>query len=122
LNAVVLARTRRAPKDLLGLIHALEAEAGRDRTIRFGPRTLDVDLVLFGDRIIRDPVLTVPHPRWKERSFVVLPLSEIAAEVRDPETGWTVAELARKWPMEPKHIRVVAEGDPGLLPDPTEGA
>jgi 7,8-dihydro-6-hydroxymethylpterin-pyrophosphokinase len=115
-NAVVLARSSEQPEALLGLIRELESAAGRERSIPRGPRILDVDLVLLGDRIVREPDLVVPHPRWRDRSFVMLPLREIAPDLRDPETGWTVEELARGWPMEPEDIQVV-EGADALRPD-----
>jgi 2-amino-4-hydroxy-6-hydroxymethyldihydropteridine diphosphokinase len=111
LNAVVLARSSKQPEALLGLIRELESAAGRKRSIPRGPRILDVDLVLLGDRIVREPDLVVPHPRWRDRSFVMLPLREIAPGLRDPETGWTVEELAQGWPMEPDDIRVVERAE-----------
>jgi 2-amino-4-hydroxy-6-hydroxymethyldihydropteridine diphosphokinase len=117
LNAVVLARSSEQPAALLGLIRELESAAGRERSVAKGPRTLDVDLVFLGDRILREPDLVVPHPRWRGRSFVVLPLLEIAPGLRDPETGWTVAEVARGWPMEPDDTRVVYGVD-AIRPNP----
>jgi len=81
------------PFALLDRLLSIEREAGRVRDVRWGPRTIDLDLLLFGDRIIDAPSLKVPHPRMAERRFVLEPLAEIAPEARDPRSGRTVAEL-----------------------------
>ena len=106
-NQVALARTHLPPLEVLSIFQRLEAEAGRRREFPHGPRTLDLDLILLGDLIVREPGLEIPHPRWRGRSFVVIPLVEVAPGMRDPETGWEVQEIARKWSMEPEEIRVV---------------
>jgi len=93
LNAAVVAETDLEPRRLLGLAQALEAAAGREREVRWGPRTLDVDLLLCGDRTIREAGLVVPHPRMAERGFVLGPLAEIAPDWIVPGTGRTVEEL-----------------------------
>jgi 2-amino-4-hydroxy-6-hydroxymethyldihydropteridine diphosphokinase len=79
LNAVALIETRLAPLTLLDELHRIEAEAGRVRDVRFGPRTLDLDILLWGDRQIHEPGLDVPHPRLTERRFVLDPLLELIA-------------------------------------------
>jgi len=81
LNAVVELGTDLAPRDLLALARRLEAEAGRVRTERFGPRTLDVDVLLVGDQVVDDDDLVVPHPRMWERRFVLAPLADLAPEL-----------------------------------------
>lgn len=81
LNAVVELATDRPPRELLRLAHALEAKAGRIRVERFGPRTLDVDLLLTGDLAIDEPDLVVPHPRMWQRRFVVAPLADLAPDL-----------------------------------------
>jgi 2-amino-4-hydroxy-6-hydroxymethyldihydropteridine diphosphokinase len=106
-NMVALARTRLPYSGLLSIFQRVEENSGRRREFRNAPRTLDLDLILLGDLIVREEGLQVPHPRWKGRSFVVRPLAEIAPGMRDPETGWEVQEIARKWAMEPEEIRVV---------------
>ncbi len=116
LNLVLAGRTRRSPKGILELIREVEAAAGRERSFPDAPRTLDVDLLFLGERIVRLPGLRVPHPRWRNRSFVVRPLAEILPGLRDPETGCTVGEIAARWPLEPGKIRLV-EG-PEALRDP----
>jgi 2-amino-4-hydroxy-6-hydroxymethyldihydropteridine diphosphokinase len=78
---------------VLAAAQALELAAGRRRGRRLGPRPLDVDLLLFGDRVSDRPELTLPHPRLAERRFVLVPLAEIAPDRRVPPHGRTVAEL-----------------------------
>ncbi len=93
LNAVLVGETRLSAPQLLGELLAIEAARGRTRSIPNAARTLDLDLVLFGDAVIDQPGLRVPHPRFRERLFVLEPLAAIAADLRDPETAMTVAEL-----------------------------
>ena len=78
LNMVVALETQQSPRELLELAHALEQAAGRVRTERWGPRTLDVDVIMVGDLEVNEPDLVVPHPLWRERAFVVEPLCEVA--------------------------------------------
>jgi 2-amino-4-hydroxy-6-hydroxymethyldihydropteridine diphosphokinase len=84
LNVVVELDTILTPRELLELGGRLEAEAGRVRGERFGPRTLDVDVLLVGDQRIEEPDLIVPHPRMWERRFVVAPLADLAPELVPP--------------------------------------
>lgn len=79
-NAVVAVETRLTAPDLLAALHGLEAAAGRLRPYHHAPRTLDLDLLLYGDARIDSPWLTVPHPRMAQRAFVLLPLAEIAPD------------------------------------------
>lgn len=81
LNAVVELATDLGPRALLELCRRLEADAGRVRTRRWGPRTLDVDVLLVGDAVVDDPDLQVPHPRMWERAFVLIPLQDVAPEL-----------------------------------------
>ena len=80
---------------LLAHLLRIERLAGRERPRPGAPRTLDLDLILFGDAIIDSPFLTVPHPRFRDRVFVLQPLSQIASDMCDPVTGSTVGELWR---------------------------
>jgi 7,8-dihydro-6-hydroxymethylpterin-pyrophosphokinase len=95
----------------LSIFKAVEKRAGRECGFANAPRTLDLDLVFWADRIVRESGLRVPHPRWKERSFVVGPLKELYPGFRDPETGLTVQEVARTWSLEPREIDVVMTGE-----------
>ena len=85
LNIVVELETSLSPRELLGVCQRLEAAAGRVRTERFGPRTLDVDILLLDDLRIDDPELTVPHPRMTQRRFVMAPLADIAPDRVRPD-------------------------------------
>ena len=95
LNAAAVVETDLPPESLLAFGDGLEARAGRVRTPgdRWGPRTLDVDLLLYGDRIVETPELAVPHPGLAERLFVLAPLAEIAPDWIVPGLGRTVQEL-----------------------------
>ncbi len=83
-NAVVGLRTHLAPHELLAHLQAIELQHGRERPYRNAPRTLDLDLLLYGDQTLTTPTLTVPHPRLHERAFVLVPLAEIAPDIRVP--------------------------------------
>jgi 2-amino-4-hydroxy-6-hydroxymethyldihydropteridine diphosphokinase len=94
-NAVVALETELTPRQLLDELLAIELEFGRERTAGFqnGPRTLDLDILLFGDLQISEPELEIPHPRLKERAFVLVPLCEIAPHAVVAGCGKTVEEL-----------------------------
>ena len=87
INAAAQLETELAPRALLDALLALEREHGRTREFRNAPRTLDLDLLLYGELQLREPGLTLPHPRMHERAFVQLPLAEIAPAVRIPGHG-----------------------------------
>jgi 2-amino-4-hydroxy-6-hydroxymethyldihydropteridine diphosphokinase len=93
LNAVARIETRFTPRGLLELLHGIEASLGRERQIHWGPRTIDLDLLLCADQIINEPDLAVPHPLMHQREFVLAPACEIAAEMRHPLLDKTLAEL-----------------------------
>ncbi len=107
LNAVAELATELAPLALLRALQAIEAAAGRERPYRNAPRTLDLDILLYGDEAIDTPDLTVPHPRMGERAFVLLPLSELAPGRATPEQLAAVADQRIErtetllWPPQP---------------------
>jgi len=87
INAVAAVDTRLTAPELLGELFALEARFGRERSVPNAPRTLDLDLLLFGDVVQADAALTLPHPRMHERAFVLAPLTEIAPGIQIPGRG-----------------------------------
>jgi 2-amino-4-hydroxy-6-hydroxymethyldihydropteridine diphosphokinase len=98
LNAAVTGTTVLPPRALLDALLAIERLEGRERPYRYAPRTLDLDLILYGEQVVCEAGLEVPHPRFRERRFVLAPLAEIAGEWRDPVTGSTISALLRSLP------------------------
>jgi 2-amino-4-hydroxy-6-hydroxymethyldihydropteridine diphosphokinase len=97
LNAAAHLRTRLPPRELLALLHQIEAAAGRRRgPVRFAARTLDLDLLLYADWCLDEPDLVIPHARLHERGFVLEPLRELAPDLVHPVLGVSVAELAER--------------------------
>jgi 2-amino-4-hydroxy-6-hydroxymethyldihydropteridine diphosphokinase len=95
LNAAVVGTTTLEARPLLEALLAIERDFGRERPYPGAARLLDLDLVLLGDAVVDQPGLQVPHPRFRTRFFVLGPLAEIAADIRDPVTGLRVGELLR---------------------------
>ena len=93
LNAAAVGDTALTARALLEALLAIEQERGRERPYVNAPRTLDLDLVLLGGVVVDEPGLTVPHPRFRERRFVLEPLAAVAPELRDPVSGKTVSDL-----------------------------
>jgi 2-amino-4-hydroxy-6-hydroxymethyldihydropteridine diphosphokinase len=93
LNAVLSLRTLLSPRELLEVLLEIEDRAGRPRGARWGPRTLDLDLLFYGDRRIEEPDLVVPHPRLAGRAFVLVPLADVAPHLVHPVLGESVAAL-----------------------------
>jgi 2-amino-4-hydroxy-6-hydroxymethyldihydropteridine diphosphokinase len=114
-NMVVLARTELPAEVLLHTVKRLEPELGRVASFRMGPRAIDIDILLYGDTIIETAILTVPHPGLCERAFVLVPLLELDAALRDPRTGEPLADCAARLPEQGvRRIGAAAE----LLPLP----
>lgn len=95
LNAVVVGESELSPREMLDVLLSIEAEFGRTRPAPGAARTLDLDLILSGQEIIDEPGLHVPHPRFRERFFVLGPLAEVAPDLSDPVTGLKISELLR---------------------------
>lgn len=91
-NMAIRVQTDLEPAALLAQLQQIEQNVGRTPTFRYGPRVLDIDLLLYDDRIIRGTTLQVPHPRMHERAFVLRPLAELDASLRDPVTGLRFAD------------------------------
>jgi 2-amino-4-hydroxy-6-hydroxymethyldihydropteridine diphosphokinase len=106
LNVVVEAETDLFPMQLLARTARIEREMGRVRTIAKGPRTIDIDILLYGSSVVQSEKLMIPHPRIAERRFVLAPLADLAPELRHPLLGRTIRELlaeapqqiVRRWP------------------------
>ena len=95
LNAVAVGETDLSPRQLLDGLLAIEQAYGRERSTTNAARTLDLDLILLGDRVVVEQGLEVPHPRFRERFFVLGPLAEVAPEMVDPVSGMTVGQLLK---------------------------
>ena len=95
LNAVVVGNTTLTARALLEELMAIERAFGRERPYAGAPRTLNLDLVLLGDEMVDEPDLQVPHPRFRQRFFVLGPLAQVAPDMCDPVTGLKVGELLR---------------------------
>lgn len=111
LNAVVAGRAAATlgPTALLASLHAIEAARDRAREVHWGPRTLDLDLLVYGGQISDDPELMLPHPRMHERRFVMEPACDVAADFIHPRMGRSFADLMAALPVEDGAIAAVAE-------------
>lgn len=96
LNGCAVLEVGLAPHDLLNILLKIEDEFGRVRQERWGPRTLDLDLILYEDLILNTPNLTIPHPEMLQRAFVLVPLAEIAPNMIEPQSGLSIRELSAK--------------------------
>ena len=93
LNCVFCGETDLSPRQLLELCREVEDSFGRVRSFPNAPRTVDIDILLFGSRVVSEPGLVVPHPRMRSRAFVLVPLAEVAPDWMDPGTSGTVQQL-----------------------------
>lgn len=92
-NQAIQLMTPMAPEDLLEQLLAIELEMGRVRSQKYGPRTIDLDILMIDDKVLDTPNLTIPHPQMQHRRFALLPLAEIAPSLRHPVLDKTVSEL-----------------------------
>jgi 2-amino-4-hydroxy-6-hydroxymethyldihydropteridine diphosphokinase len=93
LNMAAEFETELFPKQLLHRIAAVEKSLGRKRTVRNGPRTIDIDILLYGNAVVNTEELEIPHPRYRERRFTLAPLAELNPGLRDPVTHTSMAEM-----------------------------
>lgn len=94
INAAAKIETSLTPRALLKEVKSLEKAMGRRETFRWGPRVIDIDILLFGDIVVSEKGLNIPHPAMEKRAFVMIPLSEIGSAARHPVTGRTIGEMA----------------------------
>lgn len=108
-NAALLVDSTLPAAELLVLLHRIEADRERRRIVRWGPRTLDLDLLVYGNLVSDDPALQVPHPRQHLRRFVLVPVCDIAPELVHPQLGRTMADLLGELPVEPGDLTAIAD-------------
>lgn len=109
LNTVLKIATSLSPHALLAHCMAVEQQFKRERVIRWDARTLDLDVLLYGDEVIATPDLEVPHPRMHQRRFVLVPLADIAADMTHPVLGESIANLLARLPVEPGDVYPIAD-------------
>lgn len=93
LNQILLAETKLSGNELLVFLKDLEKNIGREPNFRFGPRVVDIDIIFYGEQIIQEPGLVVPHPRFSQRAFVLVPLAEISPDLIVPGTDRKISDL-----------------------------
>ncbi len=113
INAVCIARSRMTPEEVLATCLSIEKALGRERSCSPSDRTIDIDIVAFGNRVIRKSDLIVPHPRVRERLFVLLPLSEVRPGFSMPPEGVSVEELLRCLGPQGSCVRISSRGEIG---------
>ena len=105
LNTVLRAETELSPQELLGFTQTVEKKVGRIRRFRWGPREIDIDIIFYDDQVITDDNLSIPHPRFAERDFVLKPLLDLNSELIDPLSQLTVSTLYEKIPNESRVVK-----------------
>ena len=98
LNSVIEGETELEPEKLMKELLAIERSLGRQRRVPKGPRLIDIDVLFYGNEVVREPDIEIPHPRLSERRFVLVPFAEITAGARHPVLGKTIAELLAETP------------------------
>jgi len=104
LNAILEMETDLSPRDLLDMLQAIEKRLGRKKVQKWGPRIIDLDILLYGDMVVREEDLEIPHPLLAKRSFVLDPLAEIAPETVHPQLKMTISALRDKLKAHQIHI------------------
>jgi 2-amino-4-hydroxy-6-hydroxymethyldihydropteridine diphosphokinase len=113
LNGAALVDTTQSPELVAETLRSIEKQLGRERHIRWDARTIDIDLLLYGDKIVDTADLQIPHPRMSIRQFVLVPAAEIAGEMLHLTSGWTIAALSSHWSNSPRTVAIAGK-DPEL--------
>lgn len=108
LNGAICVETSLSPEGLLDVLQAIERGGGRERSQRWGPRTIDLDILLYDEQVLQTEQLTIPHPRMVYRRFVLEPAVEVGAYLVHPHTGWTVAQLLEHLNQAPPYVAIAA--------------
>lgn len=106
-NTVLVGQTSLSPEELLVFVKGIEKKVGRVFRFRWGPREIDIDIILYDDLVLDTPTLTIPHPRFSERDFVLKPLSDLAPDVVDPRSKKTIHKLLQQLPAD--QLSVIAK-------------
>ena len=109
LNGCILVQTPMEPMELASALHEVENLLGRERQVHWGPRTIDIDLLLYDQQIFHSTRLEIPHPRMSFRNFVLQPALEIVPYALHPTTGWTIAALVRHLGNSPELLAIISE-------------
>ena len=104
LNQIILVDTYLSAQDLLTYVKKIELDIGRESNFRYGPRLVDIDIIFYGEEVIQEPDLEIPHPRYKERAFVLVPLAEICPDLILPETEQTVLDYLAELDISGVHL------------------
>jgi 2-amino-4-hydroxy-6-hydroxymethyldihydropteridine diphosphokinase len=105
LNTAISGRTVLSPQELLDAIDEIEQQVGRVKRFRWGPREIDIDIIFYGDQILETEALTIPHPGFRERDFVLQPLVNLNSEMVDPISHKTVKQLLDR--LDPEHLSII---------------
>ena len=108
LNACILVQTDLSPIELLTETQRVETQLGRTREVRWGPRTIDLDILLFDEMVVNEKTLVIPHPRMTERAFVLVPLAQICPGRIHPGTGETIGVLSERIRREDRSMQRIA--------------
>lgn len=109
LNAALLVESHLGAAELLSVLHRIEAGRERERVVHWGPRTLDLDLLVYGDLVSDDEALQVPHPRQHQRRFVLVPVCDLAPDLVHPHLGRTMGDLLADLPVEPGDLTAISD-------------
>jgi len=112
LNCIIAVKTDLRPRELLERLQGIELEMGRQRNVKFGPRIIDLDILFYGDKVVSEPGIEIPHPRLAERPFVLIPLNEIRPKLIHPVLGKSVSELLASLKVDEQVVK-----RPNLLAD-----